>query len=208
MKIHLSVVAIATCSIGFAQVKVTVPNSLENSFGSTWFYPFTQGGSTTTYINIGIPGTQLTNLTGLDITSLRLFRMDSQSTLVDHFTVMAGNQVLRSGSLNISGSDPFLDINFDQTYHYDGGLLQLQLVCDFVNAPQSNGPMFFAANPGTDGIVANVTRISHSPAGDFTTNLPNVNVLQMQFTGVPEPASLAVLGIGAFGLLMRRKKKN
>jgi hypothetical protein len=85
----------------------------------------------------------------------------------------------------------------------------LNLTIQYTGLPDLNGPIVFSADTtltGTSYAVFNACYVNHIPAGQMssadTVYVPALG----ESTGAPEPASLGLLGVGAIGLLIKRRR--
>jgi hypothetical protein len=121
--------------------------------------------------------------------------------------------LVRSGSLTFGVNDFATgawgpDIEFDNPFHYTGGNLTVEY--RFTGLPNGSGlPRFDAVEAGDPGIMNHYSSAwgyGWSDTALFHGHGGRVLVTQFSAAPVPEPATMAVLGIGALALVRKRRK--
>lgn len=125
--------------------------------------------------------------------------------------------MVQSGSLTMSGfsqtnlgstPNPWSNVvSFQTPYTYTGGALCLEFRHTGSNIVNPAGAFLEAVATTAPGYAGNQYR-SYTAVGDAATTgaLATFTMINLQYTPVPEPASMAVLGLGALAVMRRRKK--
>lgn len=152
-------------------------------------------------VNFDPDGPSDPQIAGGDLSSYRFTLSGTATSVVGSAVTYVGNYQLYydfAGGINVSsGSATFTALQTSSRLD----ILSGQLV-------QSAGP----ANPAFTDLAAKYNYNPLSISGTFTQSAtdPKKGLLQINFeqTGqpVPEPASMAILGLGALGLVKRRRK--
>jgi fibronectin-binding autotransporter adhesin len=165
----------------------------------------------------------------LDVTAISLFHVVSGQTLGGYGTVLAGaTGIAEDAGSTVSPGDTIGTLSITGNDTLGGTLLVEQNDADSGIIDQLNVSGAFDISAPTAGVNFSVTGTPAQPAYIFarygsligtsfanTLNVPAGYTIDYNYQGnndialvaVPEPASLGVLGIGAVGLLSRRRRK-
>jgi len=169
-------------------------------------------GSTLNYPPSGATWTDYTINVGVGVAPL-----SGTTILANNFAgaptmVRTGALAIGAGAYSGTGGPPRpwgTQISFQTPYLYTGGHLTIEVRhtgSNIVNNPAND---FLEVATTTDaGYVAGDFR-SYTATGNAATTgaLANFTVTRLTVNPVPEPASMAVLGLGALALMRRRKRK-
>lgn len=218
------------------QAQVVVPNVSTNSIGGTWYAPFPAAGTNPLTYRMTMDAGQLTSLVGQDITSVQFRysilpglgmpgMWPATDIVIPNFSISMGSAMapasgniasfngtpttVRTGGLSIAANSYVAvnqfnptnwtpEITFDTPFHYTGGDLGIEYGVSAL--PVGTPQITFDAILGNQGYGTDFRAwSSFSPGGPSAAFVT-------KFNAVPEPVSVAVLGLGALALLRRRRK--
>ncbi|MEX2244120.1 MAG: PEP-CTERM sorting domain-containing protein [Fimbriimonadaceae bacterium] len=169
--------------------------------GSTLNFPATTATWTDYTINVGVGVAPLLS------TTLLATNFAGTPTMV-----RSGALVVGAGAYSGTGGPPRpwgTEISFQTPYVYTGGHLAIEVRhtgSDIVNNAAND--FLEVATTLDAGYLAGDFR-SYTAVGNAATlgALTNFTVTRLSVTPIPEPASIAALGLGALALMRRRKRK-
>lgn len=126
----------------------------------------------------------------------------SSTTVYDSSLTIAANSFIDNGT----SSNPYsYQLNFTNAYTYNGGSILMALTHSGYGGTPAQA--FFANGSFQNGVTDAISNTTYDPTFTQGTNaFSSPYLVEFVTRPVPEPASMAVLGLGVAALLRRRRK--